>query len=336
MDRRVSHILKELGLWRIFIVVLILRSPFDFLNAVLGANMLERFIRLTQMNEREELIKTFWVFLLFTVLLFSYNATVWSTISIKADMLLHKRLRMRLFESMLKRSQQEMEAYSAGDWITRLNTDVDKTADYLTCPLNFMHASIAALNLILSSLVIGFLNVYMLAATLIVMIPFFIISGVVITRKIPQYRKSSQEAFAAFTNWVEPVVNAGDAIRLFEGEGIVREKIEKESLRIMHENMKAHRLTAVSSLVNVFSGNLGYVLLLFIGNSMMGKGIKDFAELTKITQYRGQMMQSVMCVNTCINRMKTNLTGAVRVDEIVGLDENGEKGYGERDGSETA
>ena len=102
------------------------------------------------------------------------------------------------------------------------------------------------------------------------------------------------------------------------------DKIEKKSLQIMRENNKAHRLTALASLVNVFSGNLGYLLLLFLGNSMMGSGIRDFAQLTKITQYRGQMMQSVMCVNTCAGRMKTNLSGVLRVEEVL----HNEKGYG--------
>ena len=50
---------------------------------------------------------------------------------------------------------------------------------------------------------------------------------------------------------------------------------------------------------------------------MIGTKIKDFAELMKITQYRGHMMMGVMCVNSGINNMKTNLTGVVRVDEIL-------------------
>ncbi len=317
MDHRVSGILKKLGLWKIFILVLILRSPFDFLNACLGANMLERFLRIAEVKEESGILPAFLTFLLFTLLLFGYNATIWSTISIKADMLLHSRLRKALLRSMLDRNQQEMEEYSAGDWITRINTDVDRTADYLTCPLNFMHASIATLNLILSSLVLAFLNLSMLGAALLVMIPFFFLSTMVIIRKVPHYRKNAQEAFASYTNLLEPISDCGSVIRVFDGEELVMKKIEEASLKILKENRKAHRLSALSSMCTVFSGNLGYLLLLLLGNSMMGNGIRDFAQLSKITQYRGQMMMSVMCVNDSINHMKTNLTGAVRVDEIL-------------------
>ena len=87
MNKNVFKILKELGLWKLFALVLLLRLPFDFLNAVLSANMIECFIRLSEVKESENILKTFGIFLLFTFFLFAYNATVWSTISIYADML---------------------------------------------------------------------------------------------------------------------------------------------------------------------------------------------------------------------------------------------------------
>ncbi len=183
-----------------------------------------------------------------------------------------------------------------------------------------MHAMIATVNLILSSVILIILNPKLFSVAVLVMIPFFILSSVVIIRKIPYYRKRAQESHAGYTNWMEPIVEAGDAITIFDGEEIVMRKVEEESLAIMRQNVKAHKLTAWSSLVNIISGNLGYILLLLMGNSMIGSGVKDFAELTKITQYRGQMMMGVMCVNSCMNNMKTNLSGAERVDEVLNAD----------------
>lgn len=317
MNRKVIRILKELGLWKTFVIVMILRSPFDFLNSMLNANMLESFIRLTDQRDGDNLSQTFWVFLMFTLLLFAYNASVWATVAVKTDMMLHRRLRMKLLESMLSRTQQEMEEYSEGDWITRINSDVDKVADYLTAPINFMHSMIAVVNLVFSSMILIMLNPTLFGVSVFLMIPFFILSGIVIVRNIPKFRKNAQESFARYTNWTAPIVEAGDAINVFDGQDIVLDKVREESERIMRENVKAHRRTALSSAVTATSGMTGYILLLLIGNSMIGTKIKDFAELMKITQYRGHMMMGVMCVNSGINNMKTNLTGAVRVDEIL-------------------
>ena len=324
MNRKVTKILKELRLWKTFVVVMILRSPFDFLNSVLNANMLESFIRLTDRRDGDNLTRAFWIFLLLTLLLFAYNASIWATVAVKTDMMLHRRLRMKILESMLSRTQQEMEEYSEGDWITRINSDVDKVADYLTAPINFMHSMIAVVNFVLSSVILILLNPTLFGISIFLMIPFFILSSIVIVKNIPKFRKNAQESFARYTNWMEPIVESGDAIAVFNGQDIVLDKVREESEKIMRENVKAHKRTAWSSAVTATSGMTGYILLLLIGNSMIGTKVRDFAQLMKITQYRGHMMMGIMCVNAGVNNMKTNLTGAVRVDEIL----EGEKQHG--------
>jgi ABC-type multidrug transport system fused ATPase/permease subunit len=280
--------------------------------------MLESFIRLIENGEEDRLLSNFWIFLLFTVLLFGYNVTVWSTISISFEMRFQRVTRMKMLEVMLQSTQQDMERYSAGDWISRLCTDIDKLMDYMMSPVNFMHGLIATVNLVFSSIVLLVINGKLLAAALIVMVPFFIISSVILIRKIPYFRLKSRESYARYTNWMEPIITAGDVINVFEGQELVLQKVRETSEKIMRDNMKAHKRSAWSSFFQIFSGNLGYLLLLIMGNVMMGKEIGDFARLTKITQYRGEMMRSVMIVNTCLNRMRTNLAGAVRVDEILG------------------
>ena len=97
----------------------------------------------------------------------------------------------------------------------------------------------------------------------------------------------------------------------------MKARAEEESLAILKNNMKAHRRTALAMGVNAFSGMLGYILLLFLGNSMMGSEIDGISDMMKITQYRGEMMKSVMMANNCVGRMKTNLPGAERVEEIL-------------------
>ena len=317
MSKKAIRILKETGMLKEFILMMILRAPFDFLNAVLAANMLESFIRLVERKEEAELFHTFGIFLLFTVLLFGYNMFVWAVVSMKINIRFIKRLRMRVYKSLLSRTQQEMEKLSAGDWIERLNSDIDKTDIYLVGPLNFMHKVIALVNISLSAVVLFIINRTMLFVALIITLPFFFLSSIVIIKKIPVFKKRSREHYARFTNWMEPVVNSSETIRIFDGEELVKAKVEEESLEILKNNMKVHKRMSLATGVNSFSGMLGYLLLLFIGNSMMDSEIEDFARMLKITQYRGEMMKSVMMVNNCIGRMKTNLPGVERVEEVL-------------------
>ena len=317
MNRKVRKILKETGMTKDFILVMILRAPFDFINALLSANMLETFIRLAERKEEGELLPTFGMFLLFTVIMFGYNMFVWAVVTMKINIRFIKKLRMRVYKSLLSRTGQEMEELSAGDWISRLNSDIDKTDLYLVGPLNFMHLLIASVNMTLSAAVLFMLNRTMLAASLLVTLPFFFLSSVVAIRKVPVFKKNSREHYAKYTNWMEPVVNASESIRIFDGEELVMAKAEEESLKIMKNNMKAHKRTALATGINTFSGMTGYLLLLFLGNSMIGSELDDFARMMKITQYRGEMMKSVMMINSCVGRMKGNQPAAERVEEVL-------------------
>ena len=317
MDKRVFQMLRELHLLPLITITLILRSPFDLLHALLNANMLERFIRVMEQNEREMLPTTFFHFALLLLLLFVFNLSIWFTLGVRCNVFLQKRFRKRVLEKVLSCSPQEMEQRSTGDWITGLNSDIDKTCNYLLAPVNFMHMIIALPCILGSSIILLRMSPFLYLVSIAVMIPFFILSNVIIIRKVPEHKKKALEKFAGYTNWIEPVQNAQAAILLYDGREEILRKVEENSMQILRENMKCHRRIALTYLVNIFSGNLGYLLLLFIGNSMIGKEIADFAMLTKITQYRGEMMRGTMMVNSCLNNMHTNLAGVERIYEML-------------------
>ena len=50
MNKQVRKLLKEAGVWREFVVMMILRSPFDICNSILTANMMQKFMRLIEQS----------------------------------------------------------------------------------------------------------------------------------------------------------------------------------------------------------------------------------------------------------------------------------------------
>ncbi len=317
MDKRYFQMLKELNLLPLISITLVLRSPFDLVHALLNANMLERFLRVIEQNKRDLLSESFFHFFLLSFLLFAVNLTIWFTLGVRCNIFLQKRFRKRVLETVLSCTPREMEQRSTGDWIMGLNSDIDKTCDYLLAPLNFMHMVIAIPCILGSSLILIRMSPFLYLVTIAVMIPFFILSNGIIMRKVPEYKKTARCKFADYTNWIEPMLNAQPAILLYDGKEEVLRKVEENSLQILRENMKCHRQIALTHFVNIFSGILGYLLLLFLGNSMIGKEIADFAMLIKITQYRGELMKSTMVFNSCLNNMRTNLAGVERIYEIL-------------------
>ena len=321
MDKRMWRMLKDIGVEKVMFLILILRSPFDLVNAVIKSNMLERFIRIAEQGDGNKIWGSFLFFLFSSCLLFLYNMTVWMTISVTGTVAMHKGFRKKMFKTILDKKYADVSKQSNGYWINRLGSDSDRACDYLTAPLNFMHLFIALICFAGASVILFRINAFLFFVSLSATMPFFLLSSMVILNRVTVYKKKAQEKLAEYTNWVEPVINSHTSISIFGGEELVLKKVEETSLGILRENMKGHRRIAASALCNIFSGNLGYLLLLFIGNSMIGEGLRDFAVLSKVTQYRGEMMRNVMMINNCIGNMRTNVAGVERVSEV--LEEKG-------------
>ena len=316
MFRKLCQLLRELGVLRLFIVSLLLRAPFDFLSTVLSANLIYRFIRLMEQGNKEQLLPTFWLFLLLSLLLFVYNMTIWATISMKLNLLLLSRLRKKLFTHILSSEYADIQCFSSGEWINRMNYDVDRLHAYMMGPVTFMHLFIALVNLILSSIILAFMNLPLLVVSVVITVPLMLPSCIVVVRRIPEFKKRAQEKFGEYTNWAEPILRAHQAISIFDGKDLVLQKVEDTSLSMLKENMKAHRAMARSKFLNTLSGGSGYVLLLALGGTMMGEAIDSLATLMKITQYRAGVMQSVFVINRSVNNMKNNRAGAERTLEV--------------------
>lgn len=308
--------LKEIGLHRRFVIQMILRAPFDTLMTILTANMMNSFLLQIEAGDRSGVTAMFFVYLGFSVLLFAYNMTVWMTISVENDVLLQSRLRTEAFEALMELTPAELESEGTGEWMTRLNNDVDTACNYFLQPVNFMHTMIALVSVVISSIIMICMNLPLFAVALVCMLPFFLLNTMVITKDVKKYREAGRKAFARYTGLLEPAVETADVLEVFDGKEFLMEKIEEESLGILRENMKFHRRTALTNLVNSFSGCLGYLLLLAVGNAMIGTTVRDFAALTKFTQYRAYTTKSTFVAGAGISNMRTNIVGIQRIREL--------------------
>ena len=92
-------------------------------------------------------------------------------------------------------------------------------------------------------------------------------------------------------------------LSVYDAKEFVYEKIEKQSLNILKENMKAHNRMCICNALYAFSGMLGYLLLLFRGSDIIEEDKTDMAGLTKMTQYRSETVRSVNCIYSSMIQM---------------------------------
>ncbi len=317
MNKEVYRMLKTSGVWKMFLIMLILRSPFDILNSVLTANLMQSFIRMIENKRTENLWTTAALFFLFTILLFGYNMTVWSTIAVRATVKLQKNLRKKVFEKIMNLSSEELSGSHRADWFTRLNNDVDKACGYLTSPLNYMHMMIAIVNLVISSVIMIFMNLELYIIGICFLLPILAINILVISGKISVYKNNAQKALVEYTDLIDVAIKDKEALAVYDANDFILDKMEKKSKEILKENMKAHSRASLCNTLYAFSGMIGYLFVLLKGNDIIGKGIKDLGALLKMTQYRSRTVMSANCIYTSVNNMRGSLVGVKRVNEII-------------------
>lgn len=316
MNKEAYRMLKEAGLQKQFIIMLILRLPFDTLNSILTANLMQHFVLLIEQDRRDSLWSSVGLFLIFSVLLFGYNMLIWSTIAVKTGVLMQKKFRLKIFSGIMSLPSEKLQGAFGADWFTRLNNDVDKACNYLIGPVNYMHMLIAILNLLISSVIMLFINIELYVVGIVCLLPFFLLNVMVISGRISVYKAKAQAKLVEYTDWIDVAYKNQDMLAVFDGEAFVRRKIEEQSLGIRRENMKAHNRAALSSMTYTFSGMLGYLLILCRGNEIIGEELMDFSTLNKMTQYRAGMVLSVDIIYNCNNNMKGNFIGVKRINEI--------------------
>lgn len=317
MNKDAYRMLKEVGLQRRFIIMTILRLPFDTLNAILTSNIMQSFTKMIELDDRGSLWKNFLIFMALSTLLFGFNSLVWSTYAVKTGVLMQSRLRERIFEKIMNLPAEELEGSFGAEWFTRLNNDVDKACNYLTGAINYMHMVIALLNVAVSSVIMLFLNVDLYIIGIMCLLPFFALNILVISRKISIYKRKSQQSLVEYTAWIDAAVKNEEMLAVFDGGEFVRGKIAEKSKEILQENMKVQTRVSLCTLSSTVSGLLGYLAMLCRGNELIGAEMIDFATLFKMTQYRANLVMSVNCIYDCTNNMKGNKVGIERVNEVL-------------------
>lgn len=317
MSKEVYKMLRQAGMQKKFLCLLILRCPFDYLFSALTANMLCYFIKAMEEKSIFQLVQYFFGFLALCICLFSYNGYVWRLFASKVTVQFQAILRENIVKKMTTEEASEIEKESTGKWMTLVNRDLDLANSFLNGPVNFMHGFIAFVNIVISSIVLNVLSVKLSIISILCIIPYFFISHCYIMKSLTKLQKQVQHQVCNYTNWLEPVIKSAETIEVYDANEFILCKIERESKEILKVNMQIHRKDALQRMLNMLTGNIGYLMLLIFGASMIGTTIEDFGTLTKITQYRANLFGSVAMLIQCLCNMKRNYAGVLHVNEAL-------------------
>ena len=316
MLAEVNKLLHRLGQSRKYLLLLLLRCPFDFCRTLVHARFLENVFSAIQKNNEGKLYLSCSIFMIASVCLFLYNGTIWrlyASYMVKIEGM----VRVTIFHKMMKLSMNQLDQKSSGEWLTRLNLDIQMAIKMLAGPITIPHAAVALVNFTFSLVMLSGMSFTLLGISLFFILPHILVSQLVVAKPMTNFKMRSQEAMALVTTYMQTIITNADIILLYDAQGMVLQKFRESSQKLKQENMKIHKQNALGQGLFPLFALTGYLLLLFFGSYLIYSGTMTFGELTAGLQFRGALVACSMMLINCMIQMKIQLAGVLRVNETL-------------------
>lgn len=308
-------LLKKMGLLRKYVFLLLLRSPFDAVRTWMLAGLMKTTFHCLETNCADRLPTVCMSYGFICVLLFFYNGTVWgiyAAFSTKVEAGLQKALIQKMMSMPLKQAERHV----GGEWITRLNSDIQEACMMMNGPLNIPYAAVAVINTLLSSFLMCRSNLVLFWVTWLLMIPHLVMNHIIVLKAAQRLKEASQEAMAESTSAISPLITEADTIRLYDAGDLMMQECEKSSLRLMKVNRKMHRRNALNGAVLRVLGCGGYFAILMLGYHYVLDGRMSFADVVYCLQVRSAILSGMFMLITSVNNIKTKLVCVRRINGV--------------------
>ena len=314
--KTVQTLLAKLGKGISFWLLLILRSPYEALSTLLYALWIQAMFRAIQQGSVEELYAALVKVSFCVLLLYLYNGSVWTFYAAYNIRIIGK-LRALLFQKMVELPAQQIERRSAGEWFSRLNSDIKLTQALFGEPLNIPFIAVSLVGLTVSAVLLGLGSMNMLLLVLAFVIPHALIGQFVIAKPVKSDSFQLQSKIADNASLMHSIVECSAVIRLYQAENEMLKQSEKQSVRIRKTGMKMHMRGAMGRGLLMLAGLGGFLVILVAAQGWIGRGAMEFAQLTALLQYRNGIITAFMMLLNSLMTVKINLAGAERVRETL-------------------
>lgn len=320
-----GRLIKRMGIRRKYLFLLLLRTPFDALRTWMLANLMKAVFRCLETekyvtgqkvssNVSGVLLEICVVYGLISFMLFAYNGTIWSkyaAFSAKAEAWLQK----EMLEKILSLPFKRVDCRSSGEWITKLNSDIQAAFTMMNGPLNIPHLVVAVINTILASFLMFRSSPLLWSVTWIFVLAQLFFNYKIVLEPIPKFKEAAQNIMSENTSAIKPLITDADTILLYDAKELMLKNCEKKSRKLMKMHMKMHVRNALNDVGMRLFGIGGYLVILFLGYKFIYNGTMAFSDVVYCFQIRGSIMAGMFMFLTCINNLKANSVCIKRLND---------------------
>ena len=311
-----GKLIKRMDIQHKYIFLLLLRAPFDTIRTWMLANLMKSIFLCLETDNAASLSGICVIYGLICALLFTYNGIIWSkyaAFSARTEVWLQKMLLDKILSLPLKR----VNKHFSGEWITRLNSDIQAAFTMMNGPMNIPHLIVAVTNTVMSSFLIFKSSLPIFGITWILILPQLFINDRIVLKAIPKLKEKSQNAMAENTSAIQPLITDADIILLYDAGKLMMKNCNESSRKLMKVNMKIHVRNVLSDACMRLFAIGGYLIILLIGYRLIYYGKLAFSDVVYCFQTRGSVLAGISMLIACQNNLKANTVCIKRINDTL-------------------
>jgi ABC-type multidrug transport system fused ATPase/permease subunit len=313
MLRDYFKILRTTGGGWTYALLILLRSPVDFLFTWTQASFLQRAFNSVEQTDGAGLKYACLFFGIATIIVFLFNGTVWMFFA-PFCVRMERNLRVKLYDKISSFSYEKIESLPHSDWLTRLNTDVQMP---FSQPNHFPSAVCSIVNITVSAIFLWSVNPSIFGWVILFVVPHIIVSQLLVARAMPDLNKKSLEATAKNTGELTAFITCADVAALYDGQSYLLKRFEQSSLNLLRAKMKIIKRNSLGAAILPLFGLGGFLLLLIISSGLIANGNFTFGDLTAAFQYRGGVLIGSLTLINCLIAIQASMAGIRRLNETM-------------------
>jgi len=221
-----------------------------------------------------------------------------------------RKMRTEISQKINRLPLKYFDRVSQGDVLSRVTNDVDTIGQSLNQSLGTL---ISSITMLVGSLVMMFVNNWILALTAVGCSLFGFVLMIVIMSKSQKYFSAQQNDLGAINGHVEEVYTGHNVVKVYNGGKAARETFEGINSKLYNSAWKSQFLSGLTMPLMSFVGNLGYVAVCVVGAVLAVKGVITFGVIVAFIMYVRLFTQPLSQIAQAFNNLQRTAAAGERV-----------------------
>lgn len=225
-----------------------------------------------------------------------------------------KKLRTDISEKINRLPLRYFDKHQTGDILSRVTNDVDTVTQSLN---NSISSAVAALALLIGTVVMMFVTNWILAITAIISTLIGFVFVVMILNKSQKYFIQRQESLGKLNSHIEEIYSGLNVVKTYNGKEQSDRKFDRLNKEVYIANQRSQFLSGLMHPLMAFIGNFGYVAVCVMGAILVSNSVISFGVIVAFIAFVRLFTSPLQELSQILTSLQSAAAASERVFEFV-------------------